>query len=340
MKISIKEKDKKDLTMALYCLPGILIIYSIGFIFKDLIYASIAVGGAVTAGYGANKKILKYPFAPMIISVIGMRVCAFLGSLIGHSYIGYMICCILLACLATCVGNINQTAWWIVLQWSIAFFVGGFYVGNVWSALQRGILILLGGLFQSVCIIFLIEKFSFQRNIIDPDNLLSIIKNIYENIDKKIRFHTTIIYAALAMIVCFLLIHIFNIKYYYWVIMTALVILKPDFIDTLKKASIRLLGTFIGFLIAYGLIRWNSSKYSMVIEIIISLYLCYVFANRKYAIFTIFLTISTVLMFSINGSSGEEIAMERLISTSIGGISAILIMSLSFLHLKKIKKNR
>lgn len=328
---------KKDLIIALYSLPGILIIYSFGFIFNNIIVASIAAGGAVTAGYGANKKILKYPFAPMIIAVLGMSICAALGSLIGHFYFWYIVCSVLLACLATCVGTIDQNAWWIVLQWSIAFFVGGYYVGDIYAALHRGVLILAGGLFQSICIIFLIEKSSFERNISNPEELLIIFKNIYEDIDKKIRFHMTIIYTALTILVCFFFITVFDIKYYYWAVMTALVILKPDFIDTLKKASIRLMGTLVGIVIATFLIWWFPSRYIMALEILISLYVCYVFANHRYAILSTFLTITTVLMFAINGSSGNEIAVDRLFATSIGGVSAILIMSLSLLHIRFLK---
>jgi ABC-type multidrug transport system fused ATPase/permease subunit len=329
--------NKKDLILALYSLPGVLIIYIIGFIFNNAIFASIVAGGAVTAGYGANKKILKYPFAPMIIAVLGMSMCTALGSLLGQFYFWYMLVCILLACLATCVGTVDQNAWWIVLQWSIAFFVGGYYSGDLYAALHRGILILAGGLFQSVCIIFLIKKSSFERSIGNPGKMLIIFKNIYEDIDKKIHFHITIIYTALTILVCFFFITIFDIKYYYWAVMTALVILKPDFIDTLKKASLRLLGTFLGIIIADLLILWFPSKYIMVFEILASLYVCYVFANHRYAILSTFLTITTVLMFAINGSSGNEIAIDRFIATSVGGISAILIMSLSLLPIKFLK---
>ncbi|CVK16957.1 Fusaric acid resistance protein-like [Apibacter mensalis] len=329
--------NKKDFILALYSLPGILIIYSIGFIFNNIIFASIVAGGAVTAGYGANKKILKYPFAPMIIAILGMSICATLGSLLGHFYFWYILCCVLLACLATCVGAIDQNAWWIVLQWSIAFFVGGYYVGDIYAAMHRGILILAGGLFQSVCIIFLIEKSSFKRNISSPGKMLIIFKNIYEDIDKKIHFHMSIIYTALTILVCFFFITIFDIKYYYWAVMTALVILKPDFIDTLKKASLRLLGTFLGIILADLLIFWFPSNYIMTFEILVSLYVCYVFANHRYAILSIFLTITTVLMFAINGSSGNEIAIDRFIATSVGGISAILTMSLSLLPIKFLK---
>lgn len=339
-KFSLKEETKKDLLIALYSLPGILIIYIVGFMCNNIIYASIAASGAVTAGYGANKKILRYPFAPMIIAVIGMSLCAGLGSISGNYYIIYVIGSMFFACLCSLVGLIDQNAWWILLQWAIAYFVAGYYAGNLYSAVHRCCLIMVGGLFQCACIIFLLRKFSFHRNIIQPKNMAKILKNIYEDIDKKIRFHAAAVYAALTIFICFIFIYFFKIQYYYWATMTALVILKPDFMDTFKRAKNRLLGTFIGIVIATGLVLLNSSKYVMTAEIIVSLYLCYVFSNQTYAILTTFITISAVLMFSFTGKPELEIAFDRIIATAIGGFSAIIIMAIRSFYFKLSKIHR
>ncbi len=332
--LTLSEETKKDLMIALYSLPGIIIIYAVGLYFDSIIYTSIAAGGAVTAGYGANKKILKYPLAPMFIAVIGMSICAWIGSLTGHFFPLYILGSMMFASLCALVALIDQNAWWIVIQWAIAFFVAGYYAGDMHAATQRAFFILIGGLFQCLCIIFLLRKLSFHRNIMKPKNILRILKNIHQNIDKKIRFSAAAVYAFLTVFLCFVFIYLFKVEYYYWATMTAVLILKPDFVNTFQRVKNRLIGTFAGIMIATGLVLIDSSKYVMAAEIIISLYLCYAMANQSYAILTTFITISAVLMFAINGTPEKLVAVNRILATAIGGISALLVMTLSLFYMK------
>lgn len=321
-------QTRKDFILAFYCLPGIVLIYVFGLLFFDVIHTSIAAGGAVAAGYGANKKLVHFPFAPMLIAVIGMGLMTYLGSWLGHYFVAVVCIGMALASLCALVALVDSNAWWIILQWAISFFLASYYAHDSYVALTRTALVLLGGLFQTGTVMFLLRKTALRRNIIHPRNIRIIIHSIHKNIDKKIRFDAAAVYAAMAMFICFVFISVFRIDYHYWASMTVLLILKPDFKNTLSRAQNRLLGTFFGILLATGITLTTTSPIILGAAILISLYFCYALCNQPYAILTTFITVSTVLMFSIEGSSEWKIAMDRIIATSVGGISALMVMTL------------
>ncbi|WP_392566115.1 FUSC family protein [Utexia brackfieldae] len=334
MSFHLKESTKTDLIMALYCLPGIILIYIIGLNYLGLLPTSIAASGAVTVGYGANKKLVDLPFAPMFIAIIGMSITTFLGSVLGHYYLALVIVGMLMGALCSLVGLVDASAWWIIVQWAIGFFVAGYYADSFSVATQRASLILLGGLFQAVCIMLLLQKTNFERNTIKLHDIRCMMLRIHHDFDKKIRFNAASIYGALAILLCFGLTHIFYIPYNYWAAITVLVILKPDFKNTLLRTSQRLLGTFLGIVLATALSIATSSNVIIVIEIILSLYLCYALFNHAYAVLTTFMTLSVVLMFSISGVPETQLALDRILATLIGGISALVTMTLRSLYLR------
>lgn len=332
--VLFSEQTRKDFIVAFYCLPGIILIYAIGTLFFDQVYTSIATGGAIAAGYGANKKLVHFPFAPMLIAVIGMGLMTYLGSWLGHYFIAVVCISMMLASLCALVALVDLNAWWIILQWSISFFLAGYYADDNYVALSRTVLVLFGGLLQTVCVMFLLRKTAVRRNIINLRNIRIIIHSIHKNIDKKIRFDAAGIYAALAMCICFVFISMFNIAYHYWASMTVLLILKPDLKNTLSRAQNRVLGTFLGIFLATTLTLLTLSPMIIGLIILVSLYLCYALCNQPYAILTTFITISTVLMFSINGTAEWTIAIDRIIATSVGGVSALISMTIRAFFLK------
>lgn len=319
-------QTRKDFILAFYCLPGIALIYILGLLLWDVEHASIAAGGAVAAGYGANKKLVHFPFAPMFIAVIGMSVMTYLGSWLGQYFIVVVCVGMLLGALCALIALVDINAWWILLQWAISFFLAAYYAHDTYTAIIRTLLILLGGLTQTGIMMFLLRKTALRRNIIHPRNIRIIIHSIHKNIDKKVRFDAAGIYGALAMLICFAFISLSQIHYHYWASMTVILILKPDFKNTLSRAQNRLTGTFVGILLATGITLFNLSFSTLGLVTLGALYFCYALCNQQYAILTVFITVATVLMFSMEGTSSWYIAVDRIIATSVGGISALIVM--------------
>lgn len=326
------ETMRKDFQFALYCLPGLAIVYAIGFWFGDMLYASVAAGGALTVGWGANKKLMDYPLAPMIIAGIGMSVSAFVGSLAGNFYPVYLALCLLWGSVCALVGVLDQNAWWVTLQWSIALFVAGYYPGDVLDASARAALVFGGGAVQFLCILFFLRKLKFHRNLLDVEQVLKVMLHIHNDIDKKLRFHKVGWQAVGAIILSLALVYLFQIPAGYWATMTAMLVIKPNWQNTFARARDRVLGTLLGIIIADVLALISVEPHLMVLEILFFAFWAYAFASRPYTILTTFITISAVLMFALSGQPEPQVALERIIATTIGGLSALGAMGLSRLH--------
>lgn len=132
------------------------------------------------------------------------------------------------------------------------FFLAAYYVDDQYIAIIHTLLLLISGLWKTGIMMFLLCKTALRRNLIHPRNICIIVHSIRKNLDKKIRFDTAGIYSALAMLICFAIIALTNIHYHYWATMTVILILKPDFKNTLMRAQNRLIGTFFGILLATG----------------------------------------------------------------------------------------
>lgn len=112
----------------------------------------------------------------------------------------------------------------------------------------------------------------------------------------------------------------------YWVPLTELVVLRPDFATTFQRAAMRVVGTIVGLLFATALLYWavpNSEWYS------ITLIGVFFFAMRLAGPANLLLTaiaISAliVVLLDLNGVSTHDTLVDRSIATVIGGALAIV----------------
>ncbi len=115
----------------------------------------------------------------------------------------------------------------------------------------------------------------------------------------------------------------------YWIVLTALIVLKPDFITTFARGLARTLGTMIGAVLTtlvVSLLVPDKAVLVVLDGVMALLAFSVLFAN--YAIFSVFITTETVLLLTFVVPQPLMTTAYRAVDTTIGGILALLIYAL------------
>jgi uncharacterized membrane protein YccC len=115
----------------------------------------------------------------------------------------------------------------------------------------------------------------------------------------------------------------------YWIPLTVLLILRPDFTSTFTRGVARFLGTILGVVLTGLLISLIApSQMLLVILAIVTAYLAFSLFYANYALFSVFITMEVVFLLSFVIPQPLTLADSRAIATAIGGILALLIYAL------------
>ncbi len=111
----------------------------------------------------------------------------------------------------------------------------------------------------------------------------------------------------------------------YWIPLTVLFVLRPDFGSTFSRGGLRAAGTILGILLA-GATTWAIGEDDTLALIPIAVFcwgaLAFLFAN--YAVFTTSITALVVLMVDLAGEPAVDAMGERLVASMIGIVIALI----------------
>jgi uncharacterized membrane protein YccC len=121
----------------------------------------------------------------------------------------------------------------------------------------------------------------------------------------------------------------FHVRNGYWIPMTALLVLKPQWDHTLSRGIARMVGTVAGAGIALVLAKLLPFA-SLVLPtlVVVSAWGCYALQAVNYALFSVFITLYIVFLFRFGGFSETAAAHIRLVNTVVGGSLALAIDAL------------
>ncbi len=312
--------------------------------------ALIAGGGAFTIGFGANQRIADSRLLPMLFAIFAMATATLAGTLVGHRGSALLIAS---ACSAAIYGVLtirDAGLAWVGQQASVALFVASAYPSAPRPALIRAGLILLGGSVQLVITSLGLRLLPELRK-----DLLSLPRSLYTTFyeQRSELLHrlrelpnalpapdrvTALIYAIRLTITVALASELYRhlgMQSGYWVPMTALLVQKPAFFETLARALARISGTLVGATLA-TLIAAHLHPTPWVLAALITLFAfgCYALNSVNYALFTLSMTSYIVFLLSLNQLPGPEIAHRRFWCTTAGASIALLI------HLDALRRHR
>lgn len=110
----------------------------------------------------------------------------------------------------------------------------------------------------------------------------------------------------------------------YWLPLTMLVVLQPDFGATRKRAAERLTGTLIGGIIASLLLLLHPGPPLVLALAAVACFGFSYYVRTHYGVAVVFITLFVILLTEINQHATIALAAERLAITVIGGAVAIL----------------
>lgn len=111
----------------------------------------------------------------------------------------------------------------------------------------------------------------------------------------------------------------------YWLVMTIVLVLKPDFSSTFSRGFLRVGGTLAGLVLATLMFHLHPSSESLLIALVFVLtFILRWVGPANYGIFTVNISALVVLFFAIIGVSPKQVIVTRGINTVAGGAIALL----------------
>ena len=115
----------------------------------------------------------------------------------------------------------------------------------------------------------------------------------------------------------------------YWMPLTALLVLKPDFHDTFARGAARIAGTILGAGIAALIVReLHPESVVVILLLLVFVWAGYALFRMNYTIFTVAITGYVVFILKLSGVGEMTAVTARAIDTVAGGALALLVYAL------------
>jgi uncharacterized membrane protein YccC len=112
----------------------------------------------------------------------------------------------------------------------------------------------------------------------------------------------------------------------YWIPLTVLLVLRPDFKATLSRGLARMLGTILGAALTGLLLVWLAPSTGwLAILTIVMAYLAFSVLFVNYALFSVFITAEVVFLLTLVTPLPLETVAYRTLDTLVGGVLALII---------------
>ncbi|MEH1885355.1 FUSC family protein [Nostoc sp.] len=130
----------------------------------------------------------------------------------------------------------------------------------------------------------------------------------------------------LALIVTFaeLLASILPLPRGYWITLTALVALKPNFGGTSETTVQRVIGTIFGGIIGITLVLLLKNTLAIAVCFLFLVFVAMSVRSLSYSIFIILLTPAIILLLNLISGGGWEVGVLRIVDSLFGGVLALL----------------
>ena len=302
----------------------------------------IAAGGAFTIGFGANQRIADSRLIPMIVAVFGCSTATLAGSIAGHRDYWLIIAASGSAFIYGLLTTRNAGLSWVGQQASVALLIASAFPTGLKPALMRAGLIAAGGALQ---VVFTSAGLRLIPNL--SRDLLSIVVSVVNTVQEQdqekllerirelrqslhpVAARDAFAYTLRMVITVAIATEVYRrigIQSGYWIPMTALLVQRPAFSETLTRAAARILGTVAGAWLGSLLIAYLAPG-PVVLAILTTLFALLAFATNSvnYGLFAACLTGYIVFLLALNQIPGPVIAHRRAWCTALGGVIAVVV---------------
>jgi hypothetical protein len=311
--------------------------------------ALISAGGALTIGFGANQRISDSRLLPMLFAVFGMASAALAGTLAGHEGLWLIVASAASAAIYGVLTIRHAGLAWVGQQASVALFVASAFPMGVHGAFVRVGLIAAGGMVQVVVTsagLRLMPELRKELWAIPRSLYASLYEQRRELLNRLYALPSALpapdrkvaaIYALRLMLTVSLASELYRrlgIQSGYWIPMTALLVQKPAFYETLSRALMRVGGTLAGATLATVLASHvHPGVWPLAALTTFFAFWCFATNAVNYGLFSLCITSYIVFLLSLNQIPGPELAQRRAVCTAAGAVIALLI------HLDSLRRH-
>jgi uncharacterized membrane protein YccC len=122
-----------------------------------------------------------------------------------------------------------------------------------------------------------------------------------------------------------LVVRLVNVERGYWLPLTLLVVLRPDFASTLQRSALRTAGTLLGLLLATGLVHWvPGGDWYRVALIAVLAFGMRLAGPGNFGLSAVCLSGLVVVLLVVNGVPAHTTVVSRMLATVSGGALAVL----------------
>jgi len=298
----------------------------------------LAAGGAANTGFGQKHSIDESHLLPMIFVTFGMAFAGFVGVVLGHENLLLVVAAALWAFGYGMLTARPDGYSWVGQQCVITFLVASAFPAPLKAAAAQGLLLFAGGAVQLLVSSVLLHLFGDLRARLfqltrylweEQAALRSALIETAESV-RQLRFaESALPYALRLAFTVGLATEIYRRLHYqsgYWIPMTALLVLKPDLIDTVSRAIARTLGTMCGAIaVSFCLAHLHPTPVVLASFTVLFAWLAYGLVNVNYALFSVAITGYIVFLLALNQIPGNLIAERRTFCTALGGAIALCL---------------
>lgn len=149
-------------------------------------------------------------------------------------------------------------------------------------------------------------------------------KILIENLNLKSAIFKHSLRIAMVVIVGYAIGAYFSVQNAYWILLTIVVIMRPNYGLTKTRSKQRTLGTLIGAAIAVGIVFITQNLTLYAILAIISLVLAFATVQKNYKTSAVFVTLSVVFVYALLEPNVINVIQFRVVDTLIGAGLATL----------------
>jgi hypothetical protein len=301
---------------------------------------AIAAGSAFTVGFALFHEALASTLVSMVIVTLGLASGTLAGSLGAEVPALVLLLALIAAVNYGLLAELGPTSSWIGQQSAVFVVVASYFPRGLHYAVGRAEMVLLGGALQMLAYtaFHLHHRLRGTHPAHPPiATLLPIARKRTLQILALIRgdLHWTspmvsyILRLLLAVGTSTAIYQHYQIRNGYWAPMTALLVLKPQWSNTLSRGIARLSGTLLGAGVVLMLaLWWPPPAWVTFVLCVAAAWGCFATQAVNYALFSFSITLYIVFLFRFGGFSDRSAAHLRLVNTAIGGGIALAIDAL------------
>lgn len=291
-------------------------------------WAVRAVAGTVAVSFGAFQTFGKHQIRPMLVTLVGIAIATFAGSMAGYfGWVAMTITATAWGVLFGAMTGLGFSIWWVGLQWTIALLVYGAHASGPTQAIEAALGVFVGGGVQLVFLAIVLPLTSgwFHRRVPLPDEDADLLNRFALHANPFSQAGRYGLRVAIALSLGTVIGHFWGTTNAYWVPMTAAILLKPDLHETITRGVSRLIATLAGVGIPTILLALaQPSPMQLGVLLLVAIYCSFVLQRVNYALFGTAITAYVVLLLSLLGLPEPEVVVHRVYATLMGAGIALL----------------